>query len=261
MIIKKKPEIKKHTDVTSKTPKKNTEKKPLPSSEKNLKPLYIAMIIDKSGSMSSLSQSTVDGFNEYISAQQRDAKEATVSVTLFDNKQIMLHENKNIMDIPKLDVPTYQQYGMGTTALNDAIGSTIMSMEQFKEIKNRRVLIVVMTDGAENASIEWNRQSIADLRAKKEAEGWMFVFFGQNESAMAESRHIGVPIMRSVVYNGNDAGTRNAFSRLSRATTMYNSNADEKTWTNALHEEKDQNIIAKDPKNIPNIFMGSKSKT
>ena len=47
-------------------------------------------------------------------------------------------------------------------------------------------VIIIFTDGDENQSREWDRNSIAQLIKSKETEGWTFVFLGANQDAFAE---------------------------------------------------------------------------
>ena len=87
------------------------------------------MIIDKSGSMRSLSEATVDGFNEYLLSAQRETPDAIMSVTLFDTTRVELNVAEPIANIPLLTEERYSRGGMGNTALNDALGATIVAIE------------------------------------------------------------------------------------------------------------------------------------
>lgn len=213
------------------TKDKRTTKKKKPA------PLFIAMILDKSGSMSPLSKATVDGFNEYLETQRKQAADARMTVTLFDDRYLPIHLDKPVSEIPDLTVAAYKGDGMYDTALNDAIGRTVTSMENSPSIAGRRVLVVVMTDGMENASKEWRPEAIAALRARKEADGWKFVFFGQSAASMDEGRRIGVSAMRSARYAATGAGTVGAYRSLSNATSLYAMGVSEKVWAGALHDQ------------------------
>lgn len=216
------------TSQKNKTAKKKSEK---------VAPLFIAMILDKSDSMSGLSQATVNGFNEYLQSQKEKAPDARMTVTLFDDRYTPIYVDQPVVDIPNLTVEKYRGDSMRNTALNDAIGLTVTLMENSKSIAGRRVLVVVMTDGQENASQEWRPEAIADLRSRKEADGWKFVFFGQNAVAMEEGRRIGVSLARSACYAGTEAGTVGAYKNLANATSLYAMGASEDVWSSELHKE------------------------
>jgi Mg-chelatase subunit ChlD len=203
--------------------------------------LLIAMIIDKSGSMSSLTSDTVGGFNEYLTDRQTETPDALMSVTLFDTELDRLHVATRVSEIPKLTVERYRQGGMGNTALNDAIGATITAIEGGRFAEERKVLVVVMTDGQENASKEWtSRAKLAKLVKCKEDAGWKFVFFGANIDAFTEGESLNIPASRSVQYQPSPQGTTESFRRISRASRLYAEGKSEKTWVSELTKEGPQ---------------------
>jgi uncharacterized protein with von Willebrand factor type A (vWA) domain len=200
------------------------------------KPLFVAMVIDKSGSMRGLSEATVDGFNEYLLSAQRETPDAIMSVTLFDTRRVELHVAEPIGSIPQLTEEQYQRGGMGNTALNDALGATIVAIEGSEHAKSQKILVAVTTDGLENASTEWTRAHVAELVKKKEAEGWKFVFFGANMDARQEGASMNVAAPRSIQYKADEAGTRHIYRNLARASISYARGNSEETWTSALSD-------------------------
>jgi Mg-chelatase subunit ChlD len=199
--------------------------------------LLVAMIIDKSGSMSNLTKDTVGGFNEYLADRQQETPQALMSVTLFDTERDDLHVAKVVTEIPKLTEERYRRGGMGYTALNDAIGGTIAAIDAGNYAKERNVLVVVMTDGLENASKEWkSRAEIADLVKRKENDGWKVVFFGANIDAFAEGATMNIPQTRSVQYMPSPEGTADSYRKMSRATSLLAHGAAEETWIKELSE-------------------------
>jgi hypothetical protein len=205
-------------------------------------PLFVAMIIDKSGSMSDLTEDTVGGFNEYLADRQRETPDALMSVTLFDTARDEMHVAQPMSQIPKLTEERYRQGGMGYTALNDAIGGTIAAIDAGDYAKGRKVLVVVMTDGRENASKEWtSRAAIAKLVKRKEDAGWKFVFFGANIDAFAEGESLSIPASRSVQYAASPQGTSDSFRKMSRASRLYAEGRAEKTWVADLSKDDPEN--------------------
>jgi Mg-chelatase subunit ChlD len=210
------------------------------ASKSGSQPLLIAMIIDKSGSMSNLSADTVGGFNEYLADRQRETPDALMSVTLFDTERDALHVAEPVAQIQKLTEARYRRGGMGYTALNDAIGGTIAAIDAGDYAAQRNVLIVVMTDGLENASKEWtSRADIAALVERKEASGWKFVFFGADIDAFSEAAALNIPQGRSVQYVKSAAGTARSYRSVSRATSMYARDPAEDTWIAELTKPPD----------------------
>ncbi len=215
-----------------------TESPKVENKTEGLKPLFAAMIIDKSGSMRTLSEATVDGFNEYLSSAQRETPDAIMSIILFDTKRVVLRAAEPILSVPLLTEERYQLGGMGNTALNDALGATIVEIENGKYAKDRRILIAITTDGYENASTEWNRSQVAELVKRKEAEGWKFVFFGANIDAHQEGDSMSISAARSVQYQASEAGTKDVYRKMARASASYAKGDSEETWTGKLSEEE-----------------------
>jgi hypothetical protein len=192
------------------------------------------MVIDKSGSMHTLCEATVEGFNEYLETAQRETPDAIMSVTLFDTERVELHVAEPIGKIPMLTEERYREGGMGNTALNDAVASTILAIENSEYSKHRRILVAVTTDGLENASTEWTRDRLAGLIKQKEAAGWKFVFFGANIDVQKEASSMSIPASRSVPYAASAAGTREVYRKIAHASTGYARGDDEETWTAEL---------------------------
>lgn len=195
------------------------------------------MIIDKSGSMSDLVADTVGGFNEYLADRQRESPQTLMSVTLFDTELDSVCVATPVSNISRLTAERYRQGGMGNTALNDAIGSTIATIDKHGYARERNILIVVMTDGQENSSKEWtSRAKLAALVKSKEDAGWKFVFFGANIDAFAEAQAMNIPAARSVHYQATPHGTAASYRRVSRATKLFSEGASEATWVAGLSE-------------------------
>ena len=192
--------------------------------------------------MSSLTTDTVGGFNEYLADRQRETPDALMSVTLFDTERDEMHVAKPMSEIPKLTEERYRQGGMGYTALNDAIGGTIAAIDAGDYAKGRKVLVVVMTDGRENASKEWtSRAQVAELVRRKENAGWKFVFFGANIETFAEGESLSIPASRSVQFKASSQGTSDSFRKMSRASRLYAEGKLEKTWVAELSKDEPEN--------------------
>ena len=80
----------------------------------------------------------------------------------------------------ELDHRVYRPDGM--TALYDAIAHTVLRTDQRLQAEGRgeeKVLVVVMTDGLENSSTDYDAHAIAELvRAYDERPNWTFVYLG-----------------------------------------------------------------------------------
>jgi hypothetical protein len=77
------------------------------------------------------------------------------------------------------------------TPLYDAIGQTVRATE--KRVKEKdRVAFVILTDGMENASKEYNKAGIFTLLKEKEAAGWGIIYLGANQDAYREAMGMGI---------------------------------------------------------------------
>ena len=92
--------------------------------------------------------------------------------------------------VSDLDHRSYRPGGM--TALYDAIGHTVLQTETRLDGENRggeKVLVVVMTDGLENSSTDYDAHGIAELvRSYGERPNWTFVYLGAGHDTIEETR-------------------------------------------------------------------------
>jgi hypothetical protein len=200
----------------------------------------IAVILDETGSMESCRDAAIEGFNAWLAEQQRlPAQEgpegaswsaarqtapasATLTLVKFSERPDLpvcrlVCEGEPLATVRPLDREAYTPEG--NTPLLDAVGRTIMWMDRLKP-QPERILVVILTDGEENASREFTRQQIQDLIRSREATGcWTFVYLGANQDAWAAGEALGIA-------PGNRAGfdvqeTRLAFERLSATMSRY----------------------------------------
>jgi uncharacterized protein YegL len=165
---------------------------------KNKKTYYL-LILDKSGSMGSVISKTIEGFNEQVqmikSLQQKyPEQEILVSLTTFNHnvdhnmflkrtdqlRELQTHQNN-------MDCIIYRPNGL--TALYDAIGMSVKNLKKKikKEIKNNEAtaVVVILTDGYENASKEYSYDDIRRLIGKLEkSENWTFSYMGATLDAV-----------------------------------------------------------------------------
>lgn len=178
--------------------------------KKNLTELVF--ILDRSGSMGGLEQDTIGGFNAMIKKQKEEAGEANVTTVLFDDKYQLLHDRVDINNLK--DMTSKDYYVGGCTALLDAIGTTIKSVnkkqkELSEEEQAEKVIFVITTDGMENASCHYDRDKIKKMIEKKQTKkNWQFMFLGANMDAVSEAGRIGIRADRSVTYANDSKGVQ-----------------------------------------------------
>ncbi len=204
--------------------KKVSSKKAPKSGAKKVLDSIISVIIDESGSMGPCRADTIGGFNVFIKEQKAVKGKATLTLTKFNDSVSIPYADKDIKDVEDLTELAYCPNGC--TALFDAIGKTINAIEAklTPKTKKNKILVVIMTDGAENASREYNSEAIKKLIEGKTAEGnWSFVFLGANQDAILSAKSLGVLHSNSANYSTNNM--KGTMHNLSVATCSYRSAA------------------------------------
>ena len=217
MKKKKKSNGSKRAKRALRTSRKNKDR-PKKTTAKISGPTLVAFLLDETGSMMSCKQATISGFNEYIQTLKNTKQDISFTLTKFNSmKSELVHDCAPLNDVKELNDATY--IPDNGTPLYDAIGSTVRSTEKNKNVKGKKVLVVIQTDGEENASKEYSRQMICDLIKEKEKSGWTFVFLGANIDAYQVANSIGVKASNTANYAVGKTGS--AFAGVAMATANY----------------------------------------
>lgn len=178
------------------------------------KEVLINFVLDETGSMMSCKDTTISGFNEYIESMKKKKDKISMTLTRFNSEKIEIdYSDKPIDKVPNLTKENYNPNHL--TPLYDAIGKTI---NETKDVK-KNVLFVVLTDGEENSSKEYTRNSIFELIKKMEKKGWTFVYLGANQDAWANSGTIG--FNQGNVINFNTKNMKATFRALNCSYDAY----------------------------------------
>lgn len=168
---------------------------------------YVAIILDKSGSMDMIKNEAINHFNEQLQVlkeesnapdkvakkmlqnEESNAVETYVTFVTFNNNVETLIENDDVNNVSEIDDSTYRPGG--TTALYDAIGETIEKFQSYNDINdpNISVLFTIITDGQENASRKFGedkgRKKVKSQIDELQQTGkWTFTFMGANQDVM-----------------------------------------------------------------------------
>ena len=171
---------------------------------KNNKKLDVVFILDKSGSMSGSEDNTISSFNEYLAKEKKNKFNTKITTVLFSHDYEYLHNRVDISKVKKLTSDDY--YVGGCTALYDALGNTINSMEKKDTDK---VLFIIITDGYENASKEYDNKMIKKL-IKKHSD-WEFIYIGADIDSYASGGAIGIKKDNIANYKKDARGTAKLF--------------------------------------------------
>lgn len=182
----------------------------------------LVFILDRSGSMGGLESDTIGGFNGMIIRQKAEGKQVNVTTVLFDDEVEIIHDRLPIEIVAPLTKKEY--FVRGCTALLDAVGITIEKIDNAQKHlpeahKAGKVIFVIITDGLENSSENYNYEKIQRMiNAKKECR-WEFLFLGANIDAGREAEKIGIARNRSVTYENDPEGVVINFKAVGRAVS------------------------------------------
>ncbi|MDF2948178.1 MAG: hypothetical protein K0R07_188 [Sedimentibacter sp.] len=185
----------------------------------------LVFILDRSGSMSGLEEDTIGGFNSMLEKQKNEVGEAFVTTVLFDNNYELLHDRMNIKDIKLITRNEY--YVGGSTALLDALGTTINNIgytlsETKEENRPEKIMFVIITDGMENSSHEFNHKKIKNMiEHQKSKYSWDFIFLGANIDAVETASSFGINEDRAVNFISDSEGTELNYKVLSEAVSCF----------------------------------------
>jgi len=175
--------------------------------------------------MADLKSDTMGSFNSFIKEQKEVEGEAIVTLVTFNTKIEKVYES-SIQEAGLLTNNNYSPKSM--TRLYDAIGSTIKDIKsRIKDLdkseRPEKVLFVIITDGLENRSREYNRSMVFEMISKREKKGWNFIYLGANQDAMAEGGKIGINKFNTVTWVASADGVKTALKSASLYATQYRS--------------------------------------
>ena len=169
----------------------------------------IVVILDRSGSMTSIASDMEGGLNSFIEEQKNlDEDGAKLTLARFDAEYELVHDG-----IPLADAPHISLEPRGMTALLDAVGKTVSTVNSREHAE--KVIVLIITDGLENSSREWKREAVKQLVGKCTADGWEFVYLGANVEAFDEAGGIGVSMRSTMNYTPDSASVKSAFAHTS----------------------------------------------
>jgi uncharacterized protein with von Willebrand factor type A (vWA) domain len=173
--------------------------------------MNVYILLDRSGSMATLWSEALGSINAYIEKLKVSDK---VVLAAFDSEYKVIRDckAKDWKNVTNNDVEP-----RGTTALYDSCGKI---MQRAEEDNAKKTVLVVMTDGYENASKEYTQAAIKAKVKMFEEKKWEVVFLGANfDSVETVSGSVGVASGKTM--NINASMLRSTMDSLSAYTTAY----------------------------------------
>ena len=187
----------------------------------------LVFILDRSGSMAGLEADTIGGFNSMIERQKKESGRAYVTTVLFDSHWQILHDR---LPLEKLRPMTERDYCVqGCTALLDAVGSTVRHIAHIHRYSReadrpQRTVVVITTDGMENASRQYSYDQVKQLVEKEKTKyGWEFIFLGANIDAAETAGRFGIERDHAADFISDAQGTAVNYDTLSKTISTLRS--------------------------------------
>lgn len=192
------------------------------AAKKKVPRTVMGAVIDRSGSMQAKRNETIIGYNTWLKDQQQLPDKAVLVRTLFSH-EIIVDSPVDVKDAAFLVNESYQPDGY--TALLDAVMDTILAMEATSK-KGDRFLLLIITDGQENASTRYSASAIRQAITERQAGGlWTVAYQGCQADAWGSAQAMGVQAGNFQRYADSGYGTQNAFKGMSASTSSYRAGA------------------------------------
>ena len=183
--------------------------------------IYNVIILDESGSMSSIYNETIQSMNEVLNGIRKDQEDHPeqhhyVTIVTFEGngiKGIKMRRDRVPIESVR-DFTTHDYRPGGCTPLYDAMGKTLNDMEGLVHDEDR-VMATVITDGMENASTEYSGRTVKTMVDRLRNKGWVLAYIGANQDAIEVARDLHID--NALNYDASPEGTAYLACKMKRA--------------------------------------------
>jgi uncharacterized protein YegL len=203
---------------------------------------HVLFVLDESGSMQSTATDVRGGFNTYVEQLKGDGNTYSLTAIKFGTKVRPLFTNLPLEQVPLLTPENYLP--LDSTALYDAIGYALDEAEKAWGMKDKpygedKFILIIMTDGFENASKQYSKEAItARLKRREEAGNWTLVYMGADQDAWAVAQGLGFVQGNVLSYASNATNTAFASLATSTSTTSGSSAPSSRSFFSGGSEKK-----------------------
>lgn len=202
----------------------------------------ISVVLDRSGSMTAIADEIVAGLNQFLAHQRQESGEARITVAQFDDQDPfeVLVDAVPVREV--VDLPRRAYQPRGTTPLYDAIAAMVGRVDA--GLAEDDQLLVVVTDGLENASREHTRRSVFDMITDRREKGWSFLFLGADQDSYASGQAMAMARANTANWEKSGAGTSKMWRDVSRSTSEYRkrSRPERRSSNDEVYEEDPDGI-------------------
>jgi hypothetical protein len=190
----------------------------------NSKKVINLIILDESGSMQSIKQPIINGFNEIIQSIRNEAQADNglpqwVNIFSFNGRGIREQVKlSQVNQLTELNDQTYQPDD--NTPLYDSIGHACNKLNFALENETGyTVLVTIFTDGEENSSKEYSFDSVVSLIKSLKDKRWVFTYVGANHDV--EKVALSLNISSSLTFNASERGMADYISNEKKSRSKF----------------------------------------
>jgi uncharacterized protein YegL len=189
--------------------------------------LNVVIVLDRSGSMGDIQQSTISAFNGLLDKQRKEPGAETTLFTLytFSDTVQRLWSNVPIGQVTNITQADYQPNGQ--TALLDAIGTAVKETEQHQP---EEVLVVILTDGQENHSRIYDFVTVREYALQKSTENWEFIWLGSDVGSRHFAQMLGIPPENIELFAVTEEGIRDSCGKISDSVSLKRQSGSTSGW-------------------------------
>ena len=188
--------------------------------------VYVALVVDKSGSMGSIRDEAISAVNEQIQTVKNRADEVDtlVSLVTFDSSVNIQYYNQPLSEVKDLTEKTY--YPDGGTAMRDGVGTIVTRLsDDLKDVDEKEdysVLVAIVSDGYENSSKEFSASEISEMvKSKQDTKKWTFVYLCANQDLTKIKDQFGFKTGNIMSFAATSRGVKNLSGEFSSGINSY----------------------------------------
>ena len=215
--------------------------------------VYNVIILDKSGSMSSIAKQAIDGVNETIASIKRNQekhpeRDNRITLVAFCGCEIKkIYEQAPVGEVRPITSADYRPCCM--TPLYDAIGNTITSVHRMMEDDSNAIAsVTIITDGYENDSKEFSHTAIKSLIEAYKSEGWLFAYIGADHDVEAVAFRLSID--NHLAFDKTQEGTHTMFCCLQSNLNNYVDEVAPIMASEELDADKKKEVLRKRSRNF-----------
>jgi len=186
--------------------------------------VFNLILLDESGSMESIREATIGGFNEVVQTIRNvqtnfPEQQHSISLVTFNGNGIktVLFDDP-VENLGQIDREKYRPDS--NTPLYDAMGFSLLKMKRRVENEPQyNVLVTVLTDGYENSSREYSASAIRKLVEELSAGNWTFTYIGANHDV--EKAAMSISVTNTLHFEADSKGMAEMLTREKKARYMY----------------------------------------